>query len=586
VLGDPILGGFTVTELPDKGVHELRIAIVDFLAACSPETTVLVYLSCHGVLTSRRRLYFAASDTDQDRLPATGIEARWLIECLDECKARRQVIILDCCFSGAFALAKGAQDVGLKEYFGEAGEHGRGRTVLTASRATEFSFEGEALTPEGVTGSVFTTALLEGLRTGGADKNQDGLVSVREAYEYAYAQIEKSGAKQTPQRWLYGGEGSEVILTRSPAGAIVEPATLPDELREVLDSRYPKVRKGAIDQLAVWLSSPDLTQVVAAYAVIEQMAAQDIPEVALTARAYLDSYRASQQAGVLRQSDARPSSDTPPQEAKHPTLEGEREGRATDVQKTAPSRRRPSDRQEKSAVALSVAEKDTRARSSSPTLNTGRNTAAIQAETVSQVTARPEAPRFQGIPASVVEIHKDFNESDRQIDEIVRALTTSGRDSWIYNSDHRKAVNRLAEMQVGVAAEILNQLSSSDASIALTSLQQTSPLWCVAVLEAMPDDRARELLRSSRSARQLPLSRSLLRLLREDSRGQHGRAAEMASPARRISSDADLEKIAEQVDRLDARAAAQVVKQLEPESAAQVLDLLGTRKAGLIRRYI
>ena len=49
------------------------------------------------------------------------------------------MVILDCCFSGAFARgAKGDDDLGLGERL--VGE-GRGRVVLTASRGTEYSFE-------------------------------------------------------------------------------------------------------------------------------------------------------------------------------------------------------------------------------------------------------------------------------------------------------------------------------------------------------------------------------------------------------------------------------------------------------------
>ena len=46
----------------------------------------------------------------------------------------------------------------------------------------------------------------------------DGYVSVDEAYDYAYRYVQSSGASQTPQRWLYGGEGA-IVLARSPAWA-------------------------------------------------------------------------------------------------------------------------------------------------------------------------------------------------------------------------------------------------------------------------------------------------------------------------------------------------------------------------------
>jgi uncharacterized caspase-like protein len=38
---------------------------------------------------------------------ATALEARWLTDRLNECRAGRQIVILDSCFSGAFIGAKG-----------------------------------------------------------------------------------------------------------------------------------------------------------------------------------------------------------------------------------------------------------------------------------------------------------------------------------------------------------------------------------------------------------------------------------------------------------------------------------------------
>ena len=76
-------------------------------------------------------------------LASTGIPSAWLLDQLDDCRARRQVLILDCCFSGAFAHgSKGGADLDLERRL--AG-HGRGRAVLTASRSGEYSFEGHAL---------------------------------------------------------------------------------------------------------------------------------------------------------------------------------------------------------------------------------------------------------------------------------------------------------------------------------------------------------------------------------------------------------------------------------------------------------
>ena len=88
VLGDPELGDFSVTTVTDGRAHEIRIAVEEFLSEQRPGDLSLVYLSCHGLMDARRRLYFAASDTLKDRLAATGIEARWLLDQLEECRAR------------------------------------------------------------------------------------------------------------------------------------------------------------------------------------------------------------------------------------------------------------------------------------------------------------------------------------------------------------------------------------------------------------------------------------------------------------------------------------------------------------------
>ena len=67
-------------------------------------------------------------------------------------------------------------------------------------------------------GSVFTTGLVKGLRTGAADAAGDGYVTLEEAYDYAYRYVQSANVGQTPQRWLYGGEGA-IVLARTPAWA-------------------------------------------------------------------------------------------------------------------------------------------------------------------------------------------------------------------------------------------------------------------------------------------------------------------------------------------------------------------------------
>jgi hypothetical protein len=216
VLADPAIGGFEVTSVLDLRAQQIRLAVEELVTDRRPDDLLLVYLSCHGLVDLRRRLYFAARDTRKDRLASSGVEAHWLLDQLEDCRARRQVVVLDCCFSGAFAQgAKGDPDLALGERL--LGQ-GRGRVVLTASRGTEYSFEGTPTETASAAGSVFTGALVAGIRTGAADADQDGYISVDEAYAYAFDQVRRAGAAQTPQRWLYGAEGG-IVLARSPRAA-------------------------------------------------------------------------------------------------------------------------------------------------------------------------------------------------------------------------------------------------------------------------------------------------------------------------------------------------------------------------------
>ena len=226
VLADPAVGGFEVTSVLDEDAQRIRLAIDEFLADRRPEDLLLLYLSCHGLVDLRRRLYFAARDTVKDRLAASGVEAHWLLDQLEDCRARRQVLVLDCCFSGAFAQgAKGDPDLALGE---RLLGHGRGRVVLTASRGTEYSFEGHATEGAVSSGSVFTGALVDGIRSGAADSDQDGYITVDDAYAYAFEQVRRAGAAQTPQRWLYGAEGG-IVLARNPLHAQETTPNLPPE---------------------------------------------------------------------------------------------------------------------------------------------------------------------------------------------------------------------------------------------------------------------------------------------------------------------------------------------------------------------
>ena len=114
VLIDQNIGSFDkVISLVNKTESNVSRSISTFFTNKKPEDLVLVYFSGHGILDDRGRLFLALKDTRTNLLNATAIPAAFISDEMDSCRSRRQILILDCCNSGAFARGtKGKQKAG------------------------------------------------------------------------------------------------------------------------------------------------------------------------------------------------------------------------------------------------------------------------------------------------------------------------------------------------------------------------------------------------------------------------------------------------------------------------------------------
>jgi hypothetical protein len=217
VLQDPAIGGFEqVQVVNDASVGEMQAATIDFLSSRKPDELALLYISGHGVWSREAgQLYFVAASTMSGRLPQTGLAAEFVNEQLEACGAGSKVAILDCCFSGS--SVQGFRTRGPSGPPPEA-LSSQGVYVITASDTRETAYEG-ATFDGAVAPSVFTGALLEGLRTGRADLAGDGLISVDELYRYVHEQVRNKSlpTAQTPTKSARRVIG-EIFLARSPIG--------------------------------------------------------------------------------------------------------------------------------------------------------------------------------------------------------------------------------------------------------------------------------------------------------------------------------------------------------------------------------
>jgi isoamylase len=214
VLADIKIGEFKTTLLLDQTADTLRRAIEQFYQAVGKEDLAVTHIASHGVKDDDGNLYFAASDTQLNLLESTGIAASFVNRQMARSRCLRKLLLLDCCFSGAFSpglMARGGAGVDIKERFA-----GRGQIVLTASSSIEYAFEGELPKGQGV-GSVFTSALIGGLRDGSADRDGDGWISIDELYDHIADVVAETTPNQTPRKWNFDVQGS-IRVARSPLG--------------------------------------------------------------------------------------------------------------------------------------------------------------------------------------------------------------------------------------------------------------------------------------------------------------------------------------------------------------------------------
>ncbi|ODG99286.1 ABC transporter substrate-binding protein [Nostoc sp. KVJ20] len=214
VLLHPEIGGFDdVTLLLNPQRHEMEEAIEILFDNRQNDDLVLLFFSGHGIKDESGKLYFAARNTRKtDKgvpVKATTVPANFVHEIMSNSRSRREVVILDCCFSGAFAEGMLARDDGFVDVRNQLG--GEGRAVLTSSTSTQYSFE-----QQGIDTSTYTSYVVEGLETGAADRDEDGWISVDELHEYAAKKVQDSTPAMKPEIYPIRG-GHKIKLAKAPS---------------------------------------------------------------------------------------------------------------------------------------------------------------------------------------------------------------------------------------------------------------------------------------------------------------------------------------------------------------------------------
>ena len=177
----------------------------------SENSTVFFYYSGHGAPDPKSNMaYLVPVDGDPEYLEQTAYPLKTLYHKLDALKAKRVIVALDSCFSGAggrSVLAKDARPLVNKI---ELGANATGKVVtLSASKSDQISG-----TVEDEGHGAFTYYLLKGLN--GSAQDDDGHVTLKSLYDYLSPKVADAARlhnhDQEPQIIPASGEAIDARL--------------------------------------------------------------------------------------------------------------------------------------------------------------------------------------------------------------------------------------------------------------------------------------------------------------------------------------------------------------------------------------
>jgi hypothetical protein len=229
-----------------KGILEA----LDKLAQTSDEnSTVIIYFSGHGyrATSSIGESYFLIPyGYDLNRLSQTAISGSEFTAKLRNLKAKKLLLLLDCCHAGGIGEAKGLEMAKAPlplEALKILGE-GSGRIVIASSQADELSYEGNPY-------SAFTLALIESLCGAGVSK-KDGRVRTADLAMHAREVV--PGLTSNKQHPVLHFEQADNFVIAYYAGGNSMPKALPFTKPEI----EPKAGawRNAFDQRGQTLHGP------------------------------------------------------------------------------------------------------------------------------------------------------------------------------------------------------------------------------------------------------------------------------------------------------------------------------------------
>jgi uncharacterized caspase-like protein len=192
-----------IITLIDQPKHIIEEKLDIILSKSSFSDFMMIYFSGHGKLNARGDLFLSCRNTKESSLNSTGFKYRHLMEMLEAHSAESVAILLDCCYAGrALSGFRGS----VSEHINAQVDSGRGIFILGASGATQTAEEREQ---DGH--GIFTRQIIEGLRTGAADVDGDGQISLNDLAIYVRVEFKRKNVPQLPVVGNYEKSGRLIL---------------------------------------------------------------------------------------------------------------------------------------------------------------------------------------------------------------------------------------------------------------------------------------------------------------------------------------------------------------------------------------
>ncbi|MCP5095616.1 MAG: protein kinase [Chloroflexi bacterium] len=217
VLQTSHIGNFDeVITLNNEPVHIIRREISEFFADKKSNDLLLLYYIGHAAIGTRSRLYLAATNSEHNLLRGTTIPAGFISDEMDNCLSKKQILIMDCHYSNAIENdlpSLVGQTVNSGATFARNGHE---RTVITATDSTQYNWHNNEVKGK-ASPSQFTRHFIHGLRSGAADLDQDGKVTIDELFAYIYDRVARNSVDeqiQMPRKWtsIAQKDGEKLVI--------------------------------------------------------------------------------------------------------------------------------------------------------------------------------------------------------------------------------------------------------------------------------------------------------------------------------------------------------------------------------------